>query len=99
MFNISNFVPREPNLARAGGLLLIEMAAFVTVSFALSALEVHVEGLLFACLLLFNIAPARFLYRAAKFKSRSALVFGLVSLIPAGAILSFFVLRNDELFA
>ena len=99
MFNISNFVPKEPSLARAGGFLLIEIAAFVTLSFALSALEVDVEGLLFAGLFLFNLAPAYFLYRAAKSQSNRALVFGLVSLIPAGALFSVFVLRNDELLA
>ncbi|GAA3927813.1 hypothetical protein [Luteimonas lutimaris] len=98
MFNFSNFVPKDPNLAKAGGLLLAEITVFVTASFALSQLGVSVEGLLFAGLFLFNLAPAYFLVRAAMSKSRNAFLFGLVSLIPAGAIFSFFVLRNDELF-
>src|SRR3546814_15873444 len=50
MFNFSNFVPKEPNLARAGGLLLIEIVTFVSVSFALSGLGVEVEGPIFASL-------------------------------------------------
>ncbi|WP_242166509.1 hypothetical protein [Lysobacter sp. M15] len=99
MFNFSNFVPKEPNLAKAGGLLVIEIASFVTVSFVLAGFGIDAEDLLFASLFLFNLAPAYFLYRAAKSKSRRALAFGLVSLIPAGALFSFFMLRNDELFA
>src|SRR3546814_8824739 len=96
MFNFSNFVPKEPNLARAVGLLLIEIVTFVSVSFALSGLGVDVEGPIFASLFLFNLVPAYFLYRAAKSKGRTALFFGLVSLIPAGALFSFFVLSSEE---
>ena len=99
MFNISKFVPNDQNLAKAGGLLLIEIVAFVVVSFMLSELGLAAERLLFVSLFLFNLAPAYFLYAGAKSKNRGALAFGLVSLIPAGALLSFFVLRNDELFA
>ena len=99
MFNISNFVPRDQSLAKAGGLLLIEIVAFVALSLLLSGLGLDAERQLFVGLFLFNLVPAHFLYMAAKSKNRSALAFGIVSLIPAGAIFSFFVLRNDELFA
>jgi len=98
MFNFSNFVPKEPSLARAGGLLMAEIVIFVTASFAFSQLGVSAERPLFVGIFLFNLVPAYFLAKAAKSKSRNAVAFGLFSLIPAGALFSFFMLRNDELF-
>lgn len=97
MFNFSSFIPEEPGLARAGGLLLAEVLVFVLLSFALAEMGIQAERLLFIGLFFFNLAPAYLLAMAAKSQGRNAVAFGLFSLIPAGAIFSFFVLRNDDL--
>ena len=100
MFNFSSFVPSEPNLAKAGGLLLAELAAFMVASIALSELEIAgVDNVLFVGLFLFNVVPAWYLARAAKAKGRRFVFYGLFSLIPAGALFSFFILRSEEYFA
>ena len=89
-----------PDLRKAGNLLVIEIVGFVTLSFVLSRLEISSgENAAFLGALLFNLLPAHYLARAARSQSKSPVFYGLVSLIPAGAIASYFWLRNNELFS
>mgnify|MGYP003579072251 CR=1 FL=1 len=87
----------NPDLRRAGNMLIIEGASFVTLAFAFSRLQMPAgESAALVGLLLFNLVPMCYLVRAARAQGKSAMSYGLISLIPAGAILAYFRLRSSE---
>lgn len=90
---------KEPNLSRAGSLLVIEIVMSVALAFVLSQLGLPAENAVFVSLLLFNLLTAYYLAKAAQAQGKNALFYGLISLLPPGAFFSFFSLRNNERLA
>lgn len=86
-----------PDLRKAGNLIVIEVVGFVTLAVTLSRLQIPSgESAAFLCALLFNLLPMYYLARVARAKGKSAVLYGLISLIPAGAIFAYFKLRDHE---
>lgn len=83
-------------LTTAGTLLMIEFGAFITLSLALVQMGLPGFDLVFAGLLLFNLATAWFMARAARAQGKSAILYGVLSIVPAGALFVFFRLWNCE---
>ena len=86
-----------PDLRKAGNLLVIEVSVFVALAFASSQLHFPAgESIAFLGALLFNLLPMSYLVRVARTQGKSAVLYGLISLIPAGAIFAYFRLRDSE---
>ena len=87
----------NPDLRMAGNLIVIEVVGFVAIAFAFSQLQMPAaESAAFLGLLLFNLVPMYYLARVARTQGKSAILYGLISLIPAGAIFAYFRLRGNE---
>lgn len=83
-------------LTTASTLLMIEFGAYITLSFALVQMGLPGFDLVFAGLLLFNLATAWFMAKAARAQGKRAILYGIFSIIPAGALFVFFHLWNRE---
>ena len=97
-----NFLPspKETNLTTAWRFLFAEMVVGVTLTFTLSQLELPGQDLVFVGVWLFNLIVAYYLAKAARAQGKSAWLYGLFSaLVPAYALLAFFSLRRNEIYA
>jgi hypothetical protein len=95
-----SFLPSatEPNLAKAGNLLFVELAVGIALAFALEKLG-HSNDLVFAGIFLFNLWPAFYFGKAAHAKGKSKLAYCLLSALPPGALIAYSKLRNQEIFS
>ena len=95
-----SFLPsaKEPNLAKAGNLLFVELAVGIALAFTLEQLGMSSDVVL-AGIFLFNLWPAFYFGKAAHAKGRSTLAYGLLSALPPGALIAYSKLRNQEIFS
>ncbi len=83
-------------LTTAGTLLMGEIGVFVALSFGLSQLGIAGQNSVFVGLLAFNLVIAWFMAKAAQALGKSALLYGVLSIVPPGAIYSFILLWTSE---
>jgi ABC-type proline/glycine betaine transport system permease subunit len=83
----------EPNLRRAGYILLIEILGGTLLALVLS--QVNLEALAIMFVWIINLSAAWFLARAAKLQGCNAWLTGFISIIPLMALLQFFLLCGD----
>ena len=86
-------------LTTAGTLLMIEIGVFIAASFALSQLSLPGGDAIFAGLLAFNLITAWFMAKAAQAQGKNAILYGILSIVPPGAIYAFFQLWTSERYA
>jgi len=96
MFNA--FAQLEKNLGRAGWLLALAFLGFIALSFALSELG---HDAAFGMLGLWVAMPlvAWFMSKAAAVQGKNRWLYGLASLLPPLALVSFFSLVNRDSMA
>ena len=83
-------------LTTAGTLLMIEIGVFIAASFALSQLRLPGGDAVFVGLLVFNLVTAWFMAKAAKAQGKNSILYGVLSIVPPGAIYAFFQLWTSE---
>lgn len=90
---------REPNLSIAGRLLFFEVVTGVTLMFVLDQFGLPGEPVLVG-IWLFNLVTATYLFKAAKTQGKSAVFYGLLSVVgPPGSLFSFFRLHSSAVLA
>ena len=90
------FQSSEANLARAGTLLILEIRGAVALGMILGEMGLN-DNLALAAAWIANLFTARYLFKAAQYQGRRALLYGLfAALAPATAILAFFRLFNYD---
>ena len=83
-------------LTTAGSLLMYEVGGFVVLSIFASRFGQAGEGAVFIGLLAFNLVTAWFMAKAARSQGKSAILYGIISIVPPGAAVAFFRLWNYE---
>ena len=85
-------------LAIAGYLLFAELAGGTTLAYALGQLGFDVTGPMVLVICMVNLITAVFLARAARAQGRNPNAYGVLSILPPGALLAFQRLRQRELW-
>jgi len=86
----------QQDLTIAGYLLFAEVVGSAVMAFVLNQMGFDSQDGVFLAVLAVNLVTAVFLARAARAQGRSALLYGLCSIIPPGALWMFWRLRHRE---
>jgi hypothetical protein len=89
---------KEPNLSIAGRLLLGEFVVYVALSMLLANSGLSADYV-FVGLLAFNLVVAVFIAKAARALGKRAVLYGLISSLPPGALFAFFHLWSHQLWS
>ena len=89
---------KEPNLSIAGRLLLGEFVIYVAISMLLASRGLSADYV-FVGLLTFNLVVAVFIAKAARALGKRAVLYGLISSLPPGALFAFFHLWSHQLWS